>query len=70
MTPASFASAFDELSRELLGDARSDYRMCIDCGLIDSTPDTWQTFIEGYADQAAFYVRIGISPQRHVSFSP
>jgi hypothetical protein len=70
MMPASLTSLFDELSMELLRDARADYRMCIASGLIDSAPDGWQTFLEGYADQAAFYVGIGASPQRRVSFSP
>ncbi len=67
MTPASVASVFDDLSKELLRDARADYRMCVRAGLIDSSPSNWETFVEGYADQAAFYVGIKASPQRHVA---
>ena len=59
------------MSAELLRDARADYRMCVASGLIDSSStDEWETFLEGYADQAAFYVGIGASPQRRVSISP
>ena len=43
------------LSKELLRDARTDYRMCVASGLIDASPEEWQMFIAGYVDQAAFY---------------
>jgi hypothetical protein len=48
-----------QLSRELLRDARADYRMCVASGLIDSSSDDWPAFLTGYADQAAFYTARG-----------
>ena len=49
------ASSCPQLPRELLRDARADYRMCVTSGLIDATLSDWQLFLTGYADSAAFY---------------
>lgn len=57
MTPTSDRPIFIEPPEELLRDARADYRMCVASGLIDSSSDDWQIFLEGYAAQTAFYAK-------------
>jgi hypothetical protein len=50
------ASTRQQLPKELLRDARADYRMCVTSGLLDATTADWRLFLAGYADNAAFYV--------------
>jgi hypothetical protein len=45
-----------QLPKELLRDARADYRMCITSGLVEPSSSEWHDFLAGYADNEAFYV--------------
>lgn len=56
MSPTTDAPLPVSPTKELLRDARTDYRMCVASGLIDASPADWDTFLAGYADQAEFYI--------------